>query len=137
MEAKPEACRQVPAQESRDEFGGFARERSALEKNARGGERERPYGDDRRDQHREHPRKSAPDFLIQFWDAPFLDKSRHVGVTRDTHGKSENGDERVHDAVGIIEARDAGGSEVAAEAADDEIEGEHASYAEGHGNHHA
>lgn len=104
LEAKPEACGQIPAEKPGDEFCRFAGECAAFKENAGRREGERPHGDDRRDEHCEHPRKSAPYSLIQFGDAPFLDKARHIRVACDSDGKSEDGDERVHDAVSVIEA---------------------------------
>ena len=136
LQTKSKAYGQVPAQNFRNRFGRFAMECSAFEENAHGGETERPHGDDSRNQDTEHAREAFPNFAVELREITFLDEARHVGVARDADGKSEDCDERVHDAIGVVEARNAARAEVRAEATDDKFKAEHGTDAKRHREHH-
>ena len=136
MQAEPKAYGQVPAENFRDGFGRFAVECAAFKEDAYGGEAQCPHGDDCRNQDAEHAREALPDFAVELREVAFLDETRHVGVARDADGKSEDCDERVHDAVCVVEARNAACAEVRAKATDDKFEAEHGAHAKRHREHH-
>ena len=136
MQAKAEAYGQVPAEDFRDGFGRFAVECAAFKENAHCWEAQSPHGDDCRNQDAEHAREAFPDFAVELREVAFLDETRHVGVARDADGKSEDCDERVHDAVCVVEARNAACAEVRAKATDDKFEAEHGAHTKRHREHH-
>ena len=136
LQAKAEAYGQVPAENFRNRFGRFAVECAAFKEDAHCREAERPYGDDCRNQYAEHARKALPDFAVELREVAFLDEACHVGVARDADRESEYGDKRVHDAVGVVEARNAARAEVRAKATDDEFKAEHGAHAKRHREHH-
>ena len=104
LQAKPEAYGQVPAENFRNRFGRFTVECATFKENAHGREAQSPHGDNRRNQDAEHAREALPDFAVELREVAFLDETRHVGVARDADRESEYGDERVHDAVSVVEA---------------------------------
>ena len=136
LQAEPKAYGQVPAEDFRDGFGRFAVECAAFKEDAHCREAERPYGDDCWNQDTEHAREALPDFAVELREVAFLDETCHVGVARDTDRESKDCDERVHDAVGVVEARNAACAEVRTKATDDEFEAEHGTDSERHREHH-
>ena len=69
-------------------------------------------------------------------EVAFLDETSHVGIARDRDREAEYSDERVHDAVSVVEARNAACAKVCAEASDDKFKTEHGTHAKRHGEHH-
>ncbi len=136
LQTKSEAYGQVPAKNFRNRFGRFAMERAAFKEDTHGGETECPDGDDSRNQDTEHARKAFPDFAVELREVTFFDETRHVGVARDADRESKYGDERVHDAIGVVEARNAACAEVRAKASDDKFKAEHGTDAKRHREHH-
>ena len=136
LQAKPKAYGQVPAENFRNGFGRFAVECATFKEDAHCREAECPNGDDCRNQDAEHAREAFPDFAIELRKVAFLDETRHVGVARDADRESEYGNECVHDAVSVVEARNAARAKVCTKATDDKFKTEHGTHAKGHRKHH-
>jgi len=136
LQAEPEAHGQVPAEDFGNGFGSLALEGAAFEEDAHGGETQCPYGDHGGNQYAEHAREALPDFAVELPEVAFLHEARHVGVARDAYGEPEDRHQRVHHAVGVVEARDTACTEVRAETTDDEFQPEHGTHAKRHREHH-
>ena len=136
LQAKPKAYGQIPAEDFGNGFGSFTMESPAFKEDSHRRETEGPHGDHRRNQNAEHAGKAFPDFLVQAYKVTLLNKAGHVRITCDADGEPEDGHQRVHDTVGVVEAGDTACTEVRSEATDDEFQAEHGAYAKGHGEHH-
>ena len=136
LQAKSKAYGQVPAENFRNRFGRFAVECATFKEDAHGREAECPHGDDCRNQDAEHAREALPNFAVELRKIAFLDEACHVGVARDADRETKDRDERVHDAVGVVEARNAARAKIRAKATDDKFKAEHGAHAKGHREHH-
>ena len=109
---------------------------STFKEDAHSREAQSPHGDNCRNQNAEHAREAFPDFAVELREVAFLDETCHVGVARDADRETEDGDERVHDAVSVVEARNAACAKVCAKASDDKFKAKHGTHAKRHREHH-
>ena len=111
-------------------------ERATFKEDAHGREAQCPHSDDCWNQDAEHAREALPDFAVEARKIAFFHEACHVGVARDADRESKDCDERVHDAVSVVKARNAACAKVCAKASDDKFKAEHGTYAKGHREHH-